>query len=804
MATKKTNGSGGTQLSESFKNEVDSYEKSFKTIERFIDGVRAKPGMYIGPLGEAGLLNMFREIFQNAMDQILLERSPCNHVEVYYNELNNMVRVSDNGLGIPFEKIIDAYTKGHTGTHLEKGKEPGNYSAGTYGIGAKATNALSEYFDVKSFHYSGICKHVRFERGIPKVVEEIPNPEFRQGTEIEFVPDYTVLGETPLGEKAVRVLVSDILSLILPTTPATIHLVTVDHKNQVRDLYLTNERGIVGVVLDMQDEDTKLLIEPIYGTVDTGEMRLDVAFSFSTNPSGEEIVAYANLCPTSTTNKNTHVQGVLDGICGWFSNYMNKIYLTDREKQKIKVTSNDVMMSLRLMISAYHLEPQFTGQAKEVFSNADFRPFAKAVVSDILDTWSKARPGDLNKYSKFLKDVTAARIKSETEVIKATAKYNTDVITGLPDGYIKPTGSPKDGLELFIVEGKSALGSAKDARDPKTQGIYPIRGKILNAFQATNSAISANVELMSIAKILGGGYLRNFDLSKVKFKRIIFMTDADNDGAHIADLLLLDVLKLFPGMVEAGMVYKAVPPLYGVPVGKNKIKYFSTRPDYARYMQDQYYKSHEVLYATNRKKVEASVFASILMDNANYLYDMKTVSERMKLDPKLIEEVIVSYLKNEKIEALRKRLTAEYRFMKSENIKKINDSIKIKGLINGKVQTLFYDKNFIEECGSIIAPIKKALSENHMEFIVDGNVMGLYDTVFAAMNTSAVSRYKGLGEMNPDQLSESTMDANTRTLIRYTVNDINETMKVIRHYDSNKKEILKHICDVDRDDLIGI
>lgn len=803
MTTKKTNGSGSTQLSESFKNQVDNYEKAFKHIEGTINAVRAKPGMYIGPLGAEGLLNMFREIFQNSMDQILLKTSPCDHIEVYYNEIDNVVRISDNGLGIPFDKMVDVYTKGHMGTHLTKDKAASSYSSGTNGIGAKATNALSSYFDVKSYRYDGTAKHIRFEKGIQTLEEIIPNPDRRQGVEVEFAPDYTIMGDTPLLEKGVRVLVSDMISLVLPDNPATIHLVTIDGKNHIRDLHLDNSRGIIGVILDMEDEDTKLLMDPIYGSVDNGTMRLDVALSFSSNPSGEEIVSYANLCPTSTTNMNTHVQGTLDGVCSWFSNYMNKIYLTDREKQKIKVTNKDVMMSLRLVISAYHLEPQFTGQAKEVFSNVDFKPFAKMVVMNLLDEWSKIRPGDLNKFSKYLKDIAAARIKSETEVIKATAKYSTDVITGLPEGYIKPTGTPKDELELFIVEGKSALGSAKDARDPKTQGIYPIRGKILNTFQATTAAISANVELMSIAKILGGGYLRNFDISKVKFKRIIFMADADNDGAHIADLLLLNVLKLFPGMVEAGMVFKAVPPLYGIPVGKGKIKYFSTRPDYARYMQDQYYKSHEVLYK-NKKKVESSVFASLLMDNTNYIYDMKNVSERMKLDPKLIENVIISYLKEEKIEALRKRLTSEYRFVKNDNIQKINNSIKIKALINGKVQTLFYDKNFIEECGAIIKPIKKALSDNHMEFIVDGIVRGLYDTVNDAMNISSVSRYKGLGEMNPNQLKESTMSKDTRTLIRYTVNDIDETMKIIRHYDSNKKEILKHICDVDRDDLIGI
>lgn len=803
MVTKKGNGSVGTQLSKSFQEHVDNYGKSFKHIEGTINAVRAKPGMYIGPIGADGLLNMFREIFQNAMDQIMLPKSPCNHVEVYYNEIDNLIKISDNGLGIPFDKIIGAYTEGHTGTHLSKDKEPGIYSAGTNGIGAKATNALSEYFDVKSYKYDGTCRHVRFEKGVLKINEDIPNPKCLQGVEIEFIPDHTIMGDTPLAEYRIRDMVETILSLISPDNPATIHLVTVDAKNRVHDLHLDNKLGIIGLLLGMQDEDTKLLIEPLYGSVDTGIMRLDVAFSFSSNPSGEEIISYANLCPTSTISANTHVQGVLDGICGWFTNYMNKIFLTDREKQKIKVTSKDVLASLRLVISAFHQEPQFTGQAKEIFSNADFKPFAKETVMNILDNWSKIKPGDLNKYSKFLKDITSARIKSETEVVKATAKYSTDVITGMPEGYIKPTGTPKDDLELFIVEGKSALGSAKDARDPRTQGVYPIRGKILNTFQATTASISANVELMSIAKILGGGYLRNFDISKVKFKRVIFMSDADNDGAHIADLLLLNFLKLFPGMVEAGMIYKAVPPLYGVPLKGNKIKYFSTRPDYARYMQDQYYKSHNVAYLSG-KKVESSVFASLLMSNSNYIYDMKTVSERMKLDPKLIEDVIVSYLKNEKIESLRKRLTSQYRFMKPENVKKIHESIKIKGLINGRVQTLFYDENFINECGTIIKPIKTALADNHIEFIVDGQVMGLYDTINSAMNTSSVSRYKGLGEMNPDQLKESTMSQETRTLIRYTVKDIDETMKIIRHYDSNKKEILNRMADVDRDDLIGI
>ena len=199
----------------------------------------------------------------------------------------------------------------------------------------------------------------------------------------------------------------------------------------------------------------------------------------------------------------------------------------------------DVKMGLKLMISAFHLDPIFTGQAKEVFSNADFKPFAKAVVQDGLNEWAKAKPQDLLKVCKYLKDVGMIRLRSEDEKVKVTAKYETSNVTGLPAKYTKPSGPASMGWELFIVEGDSASGSAKTARNPKTQGIFPIRGKILNAWQASPAKIAANAEIMGIAKILGGGYGKNFDISKVKFKKIIFMTDADHDSLNCQKMLFV-------------------------------------------------------------------------------------------------------------------------------------------------------------------------------------------------------------------------------------------------------------------------
>ena len=786
-------------LSEEQIKVINNYKNEIKHIEGTINAVRAKIGMYLGSKHDQGWLNGFREIFQNSIDQVINPESPCNFVSVLFDERSYKFAIQDNGMGIPFDIIESIYTDGHTGRNLTKTRK-GDYSAGTNGIGAKVTNAVSSYFDVMSYRYDGTCMHVRFEKGVLKKKELVPNKEFLQGTRVECEPDHTVLGDTPLDPGRVYLLVRDTLSLLPIGTK--IDYTSINKRGKIYHELMVNEDGIMTNIIG---KSSAMLIAPINIYRDTGEMKLEMSFTFDQQDlGGEDITAYANMCPTSTeANRNTHVGGVLDGICTWFCNYMNKTFLTDKERAKIRIMPVDVKAGLKLMISAWALEPIFTGQAKEIFSNVEYKPFAKNVVMEALDQWAKSKPNDLLKSCKFIKDIANIRIKTDSEKIKVTAKYETSASSGLPSKYVKPSSKDSKITELFIVEGDSALGTARNARNEKTQGIFPIRGKILNVFQATPQKIAANVEIASIIQILGAGYGKNFNIDKMRVGKIIFMTDADHDGAHIADLLLLVFLKMFPGLVESGRVYKAVPPLYGIPT-KNRMQYFSERVDFVRYMQKEYYKKN-IVTDIKGKQIDPSTFSRLLIENSDYVYDFSTISERYKLNPILLEIVLTSYINKESFSTLRKRITSEFRFMENNNIEKRGDTIVIKGLINDRIETLFYNDRFIKDCEPLIEPIRRAMSQKHMEFKINGNKVGLYDLVSTAMNSlGTVNRFKGLGEMNDTQLRESTMSPETRTLIQYTIDDINETMKIIRQYDSNKKMILQKIGSVDRGDLIGL
>lgn len=803
----KNTNNNASMLSQEMIDNIENYADDITTITDDMTAVRTRPGMYIGPRGAAGFLNMIREVFQNSMDQMVSPKSPCDLVKVVYDmRSGGIVTISDNGLGIPFDDIVRVYTKLHTSKNYKKDK--GDYSAGLNGVGAKATNALSKQFIVTSYKYTGEAKQVIFEKGIPKKEKMISNKECRQGTEVTFTPDKDIMGNTRLDSGILYLLIRDMLSLT--AIGNKVDYTSISESGKVYQELMVNENGIL---TNLIGKVQSMVIPPIIISVDTGEMKLDCAFTFdASSMDGENITAFANMCPTSTVPSNTHVKGFIDGVCSWFIKYMNNIYLN--EKSKIKVNSNDVKAGLAAMISAFHLNPDFTGQAKEVFSNADYEPFAKQCVITALDGWAKDRPQELQKVGKFIKDVAEVRMKADSEKVKITAKYERSATSGLPSKYKKPSGPASEGWELLIVEGDSAESSASQGRDVRRQGIFPIRGKILNVFDATPDKIMGNAEIMGIKDILGAGFGKTFDISKVKFKKVIFLTDADADGAHIASLLLLVFIKCFPGMIEAGMVYKAVPPLYGISKGidnktkKDKMVYFTERVDFARYMQKQFVNKHTVCDETG-KALTPVRFTNIILNNEDYVYEMDTICNIYKIDPNLLEILLVSRENKLSYAKLRKTLVSAYRFLREEDIVKSGDTIKIKGLIgegaNESVQTIFYNERFLQDCHNVFPFISNAISDNAIRFILDGAKVGLYQLMHSIEKSMNVGlyRYKGLGEMEGEQLGESTLLPDNRMLIRYTTDDIKHDIQIIRQHESDKKLILANIGSVNRIDLIG-
>lgn len=514
-----------SSLDQNMKESVDNYGSRVKTLKDFVSAVRLRPGMYIGPIGNDGFLNMIREIFQNSIDQIVDPTSPCEWFSLFYDERTMEVVIKDNGLGFPFKDIIRMLTTQHTSKNFEK--KPGEYASGMNGVGAKVVNALSETFVVESYHYSGKAVKVEFSKGYPKTQEpvEIDNKSKIQGSEVSFIPDVEILGELSLEWKSVYKLVKQIMSLTPLGTSMNFEAIDINGKRFTEDIINKD-----GIITDLIQKVKHPIIKPIVVNLDDGFRKIECAFCYDSGDelSGpddkENVTAFSNFCPTM---KGTHIDGCIDGITRWFVAYMNNIYLINQKsKDKLKVTNVDIKSGLNIMISAAHLEPIFTGQAKEVLSNADMLGFCKDVVMKGLDEWSKANPQDLARLSRFFKDIAEVRQKSEASKAKIVTKYQKNAINGLPAKYVRPIG--KDNIELIIVEGDSAKGTVEIGRDTYTQGIFPIRGKIANAFKMTRQNFFSNEEVHAITNIiLGGEYRRGFDVKECKVSKVIFMADAE-------------------------------------------------------------------------------------------------------------------------------------------------------------------------------------------------------------------------------------------------------------------------------------
>lgn len=763
-------------ISTSMEENIKNYDKKIVTITEFAKAVRMSPSMYIGYIGNKGFINMIREILQNGLDQIEKNDSPADMVSVVYRESDNMVMISDNGLGIPFNSMIRVFTSEHTSSNYNK--QLYEYTSGRHGVGAKVTNALSSRFIVESY-ILGEARYCEFIDGEPvEDIKVIPNPDNLQGTKITFWPSYEIMGQIDCNAEDVL----GLLLLILPETKigTKIRFNATKANGEVLVQDMINKDGLMTHLINAT---TSPLITPVTCAADNGTCKAEICVTYDANNfDSEKIVSFANFCPTIA---GSHVNGFISAWCGWFIKYMNNIYLA---KSKISVNKSDVLTGLICVISSAHLMPNFVGQHKDEIDNDDLGKFISELVTVTLDNWAKTNSGDLQKLCKYLQKIAEIRLKSEGEKIKLSAKFEASKLTGYPKKYAPPSG--KKHLELIIVEGDSARGPAVRGRDSDVQGIFPIRGKLPNAFTKSKKDLLENPEIQALINLCGRGDLRNyghnFDIDKCPFEKVICMADADIDGYHIDALLLRFFILYMRPLIEHGRLYRAVPPLYSIPNGKKNTIYFTDKKEFTVWRQGVFSKKYQVC-DENGRKFTSNELSNILMTNIDYAMELTTLSSTYSVHPHLLELVLSNIDKS--VKQLSQIVKSVYRFV---SVEKSNGIIVCKGEIDYQHYTMFITEEFIHSAQKVLNYIRNAKPY----YLVNSMKMSLYGlmSLFDQELPSKLNRYKGLGEQDDDELGVSALRPDgDRTLIRYTIEDAKREIEAIRYYESNKYDLVKDV-----------
>jgi len=541
----------------------NNYSDSDIQVLEGLEAVRKRPGMYIGSTGERGLHHLVWEIVDNAVDEALA--GYCDDVEVII-EKNNIICVKDDGRGIPtginsktgLSTVETIFTVLHAGGKF--GGEGYKVSGGLHGVGASVVNALSNWLEVTIYRDSKIYFQ-RFENGgnpvdTLKVVGECDSD--RTGSTVRFKADPTIFEETTIYNY--DTLAKRLREIAFLTKGLRIVLID-EREDEKRSEFLYNG-GIVEYVNMLNKSHSVIHEEVIYVEGHTGGIAVEVAMQYNESYN-TQLYTYAN--NINTYEGGTHEDGVKRALSRIINNYAktNKI-LKDADDA---LTGDDVREGLAMVISVKISEPQFEGQTKTKLGNVEVRKIADDLFSVGFERYLLENPDDAKKIVEKAMVAARARVAAKKARELTRRKDGLDLTNQwgkLADCSVK---NPAD-TELFVVEGDSAMGSSKLGRNPKTQAILPIKGKILNVEKSRLDKILGNDEIRNLITAFGTGIGENFDISKLRYHKIIIMTDADVDGAHIRTLLLTFFYRFFRPLIENGHIYAAQPPLYRLKHGK--------------------------------------------------------------------------------------------------------------------------------------------------------------------------------------------------------------------------------------------
>ncbi len=527
--------------------------KDIETLEG-LDPVRKRPGMYIGSTSVKGLNHLVYEILDNSVDEHLA--GYCDEIHVTINK-DGTATVEDNGRGIP----VDMHAKGvpavrvilttlHAGGKFDSGAY--KVSGGLHGVGSSAVNALSEYLEVEVFR-DGKIHYDRYEQGVPvaELVDgllPVTGKTRKKGTKITFKPDATIFDTVKFKVSSIKRRLHETAYL---NPNLTIHFTNA--RDDEETIVYHEPDGLKGFVQDLITE-FEPLTEIVYIHDNRDGMELEAAFAYTGEP-GDNVLGFCN--NIHTAEGGTHLQGFKTGFTKIINQYARELgVLKDKD---VNYTGNDTRNGMTCVIAVKHPEPRFEGQTKTKLDNQDALKASEAMVVEKAQLYFDRNLEQLKTVIDCAQKAANRRKNEE----KAKINLNDKKFAFEGNGKLarQESNDPKE-CEIFIVEGDSAGGSAKMARDRRTQAIMPIRGKILNVEKQSLNKVLENAEIQSMIIAFGTGIQDDFDISKLKYDKIVIMTDADVDGAHISTLLLTFFYRFMPELIYQGHVYIAMPPLY--------------------------------------------------------------------------------------------------------------------------------------------------------------------------------------------------------------------------------------------------
>jgi len=771
------------------KAKTDYDESSITALEGR-DAVRKRPAMYIGSTGDIGLHHLVYEVVDNSVDEALA--GFCDTIDVTIH-MDNSITVVDNGRGIPTgihkQFGVSAAEVVMTVLHAGGKFDSNSYkvSGGLHGVGVSCVNFLSEWLKLEIWR-DGKTHEMEFKVGVTSVPLSQTGTTTKRGTKITFKPDGDIFDTTVysfeklserLREKAflnkgIRISIKD----------------EREEEEKGHDFYYKG--GIAEFVKHLNRNKSPLHDEPLYFEMVSDELSIEVSMQYN-DSYDEKIFSFAN--NINTVDGGTHLSGFRGAITRTINNYAETSGMT--KNAKVALSGDDVREGLVAVISVKIPQPQFEGQTKGKL-NSPVKGPVESFLNEKLGEFFEQNPTVAKKIVG--KSVDAARAREAARKAREIVRKSAMAGSGLPGKLADCQEKDPAKSEIYIVEGDSAGGSAKQGRDRKNQAVLPLKGKILNVEKARFDKMLGHGEIKALITALGAGIGKDdFDLSKLRYHKICLMTDADVDGSHIRTLLLTFFYRQMPKLVEEGYIYIAQPPLYKVKRGR-KEEYIKDEKGMFRYLMRM--GTDDVQVKIGDRVVEGRELSKALEQTTEFESYSSRFARRMGNDHRLMNVILNAFAGKDGVLARH-----------SVRIKKVFAQEDLMAEVEGKIAAAGYKTELIPDLEHGLSEIEITLTNaqkivldwnlaSYVEFQKSVELLGDLEESFPgpfmlgengtseaiqtrgqllervtsmAKKDLSMQRYKGLGEMNPEQLWETTMDPEKRTLLQVRIEDVVET-----------------------------